>query len=38
MLHEMNSYFRMQNKKILLLIDNASLHFNLHYLSILEIE
>ena len=30
-LREMDSYFRMQNKKILLLLDNAPSHFDPHY-------
>src|SRR6266536_3007081 len=29
---EMDSYFRAQNKKILLLVDNTPSHFDLHYL------
>src|SRR5439155_22822876 len=31
-LRDMDSYFRAQDKKILLLIDNAPSHFDLHYL------
>jgi len=30
-LRHMDSYFRAQNKKILLLVDNAPSHFNPHY-------
>ena len=32
-LYDMNNYFRAQDKKILLLVDNAPSHFNPHYLS-----
>ena len=31
-LYELNSYFRVKNKKILLLVDNTLLHFNPYYL------
>ena len=31
-LRELDGYFKAKNKKILLLVDNASSHFNLHYL------
>jgi len=37
-LHEMDSHFRLQNKKILLLVDNAPSHFDPHYSSALEID
>jgi len=37
-LREMDSHFRAQNKKILLLIDNAPSHFNPHYSPALEID
>ena len=32
-LYELNSYFRVKNKKILLLVDNIPSYFNSHYLS-----
>jgi hypothetical protein len=35
-LREMDSRFRLQNKKILLLVDNASSHFDPHYSPLLE--
>ncbi|GBC23038.1 tigger transposable element-derived protein 6-like [Rhizophagus irregularis DAOM 181602=DAOM 197198] len=35
---EMDRYFRIQNKKILLLIDNALSHFDPHYSPALEID
>ena len=37
-LREMDSRFRMQNKKILLLVDNAPSHFDPHYSPDSEIE
>jgi hypothetical protein len=37
-LREMDSCFRMQNKKILLLVDNAPSHFDPHYSPDLEVE
>jgi hypothetical protein len=37
-LREMDNYFRIQNKKILLLIDNAPSHFNPYSSSTLEVE
>ena len=37
-LREMDSHFRMQNKKILLLVDNAPSHFDPHYSPDLESE
>jgi hypothetical protein len=37
-LREMDRRFRIQDKKILLLIDNALSHFDSHYLPALEIE
>ena len=37
-LREMDSRFRLQNKKILLLVDNAPSHFDPHYSSALEID
>jgi hypothetical protein len=37
-LREMDSHFRAQNKKILLLIDNAPSHFDPHYLPPLEVD
>ena len=36
--HEMNSHFKMQNKKILLLVDNIPSYFDSHYLSDSEIK
>ena len=35
-LREMDSRFRFQNKKVLLLVDNAPLHFDSHNLPLLE--
>ncbi|CAB5203898.1 unnamed protein product [Rhizophagus irregularis] len=37
-LREIDGYFRVQDKKILLLVDNAPSHFNPHYTPDLEIE
>jgi hypothetical protein len=37
-LRELDSHFRAQDKKILLLVDNAPSHFNPHYLSGMEID
>ncbi len=36
-LHELDSCFKVQDKKILLLVDNASSYFNPYYLSGMEI-
>jgi hypothetical protein len=37
-LRKIDGYFRVQDKKILLLVDNAPSHFNPHYTPDLEIE
>ena len=37
-LHELDSRFKVQDKKILLLVDNASSYFNPYYLSGMKID